>query len=62
MALMSRRAETRILNTVRNLHAAGWTDRALIVDTAAQVIGGDEAARLLAERVFDQHFKIMGAN
>jgi len=58
---MARRDETRLLNTMRNLHAAGWTDRALIVDTAAQVIGGDEAAQLLAERVFDKHYKVMGA-
>jgi hypothetical protein len=59
---MARRDENRLLNTMRNLHAAGWTDRALIVDTAAQVIGGDEAAQLLAERVFDQNFEIKGAN
>lgn len=59
---MARRDETRLLNTMRNLHAAGWTDRALIVDTAAQVIGGDEAAQLLAERVFDKHYKILPAN
>jgi hypothetical protein len=59
---MARRDETRLINTMRNLHAQGWTERALIVDTAAQVIGGDEAARLLAERVFDQHYKILPAN
>jgi hypothetical protein len=54
--------ETRALNTMRNLTAQGWHDECLLVDTAAQVIGGDEAAKLTAQRVFDRHYKIMGAN
>jgi len=54
--------ESRALNTMRNLVAEGWADECLLVDTAAQVIGGDEAAKLTAQRVFDRHFKIMGAN
>ena len=54
--------ENRALNTMRNLTAQGWTDEGLLVDTAAQVLGGDEAAKLTAQRVFDRHFKIMGAN
>ena len=54
--------ESRALNTMRNLTAQGWQDEALLVDTAAQVLGGDEAAKLTAQRVFDRHFKIMGAN
>lgn len=53
--------ETRLLNTMRNLQAQGWSERALIIDTAAQVIGGDEAAHLLAERVFNDRFEIKGA-
>jgi hypothetical protein len=47
---------------MRNLYAAGWTDEALIVDTAAQVIGGDEAAIMQAQRVYDQHYKITESN
>ena len=54
--------ETRALNTMRNLTAQGWMDEALLVDTAAQVLDGDESAKLTAQRVFDRHFKIMGAN
>jgi hypothetical protein len=57
-----RRNETRLLNTMRNLHAQGWTDRQLIIDAAAQVIGGNEAAFLEAERVFQRHFEITRAN
>ena len=54
--------ENRALNTMRNRTAQGWTDEGLLVDTAAQVLGGDDAAKLTAQRVFDRHFKIMGAN
>lgn len=52
--------ETRLLNTMRNLQAQGVLDEAEVVHTAAQVIGGDEAARLQAQRVFDKYFKIHG--
>jgi len=54
--------EARALNTMRNLTAQGWHDESLLVDTAAQVIGGDDASKLTAQRVFDRHFKIMGAS
>ena len=54
--------ESRALNTMRNLTAQGWRDEALLVDTAAQVLGGDESAKLTAQRVYNEHFKIMGAN
>ena len=57
---MARRDEARMLHTMRNLTAQGWHDEAILVDTAAQVIGGDEASKLQAQRVFDQHFKVMG--
>lgn len=60
--MTKRHNETRALNTMRNLTAQGWHDECLLVDTAAQVIGGDEAAKLTAQRVFDRHYKIMGAN
>jgi hypothetical protein len=47
---------------MRNLTAQGWHDQALLVDAAAEALGGDEAAKLTAQRAFDRHFKIMGAN
>jgi hypothetical protein len=47
---------------MRNLFAQGWTEEALIVDTAAQIIGGDEAAIMQAQRLYDQHFKIREPN
>jgi hypothetical protein len=56
------RNATRLLNCMRNLYASGWTDEALIVDTAAQVIGGDEAAIMQAQRLYDKHFKAMEPN
>ena len=54
------RDETRLRQTMRNLTAQGWHDEAILVDAAAQVIGGDEASKLQAQRVFDRHFKVMG--
>ena len=52
----------RVLLTMRNLVAQGWDDETLLVDAAAETLGGDDAAKLTAQRVFDTHFKIMGAN
>lgn len=37
-----------------------WTE-AELVSHAAEVLGGDEQAKLVAQRVFDKHFKVMGA-
>ena len=56
------RNKTRLYITMQNLIAQGWVDEALLVDTAAQVIGGDEASKALAQRVWDEHFTIHGAN
>lgn len=56
------RDKARLLNTMRNLIANGWTDEALMVDTAAQVLGGDDKAKAAAQRVWDEHFKITPAN
>ena len=56
------RAETRAYITMQNLLANGWQEEALIVDTAAQVLGGTETAQATAQRVWDDHFKIHGAN
>lgn len=58
---MARSPETRALTTMRNLMAQGWTSEALLVDAAAQVLGGDEVAKLIAQRVWDANYKIMGA-
>jgi len=55
-------SERKALQTMRNLTAQGWHDQALLVDAAAEALGGDEAAKLTAQRVFDRHFKIMRAN
>lgn len=55
------RPQTRMLECMRNLYAQGWTCEALIVDTAAQITGGDEASKLMAQRVYDQNFKIADA-
>ena len=58
--------EARALKAMRNLlgkdRAGGlkWTD-AELVSHAAEVLGGDEQAKLTAQRVFDRHFKVMGA-
>ena len=51
------RDATRLLNTMRNLQAQGWREESLLVDTAAEVIGGGDAARANAQRVFDKHLK-----
>lgn len=48
----------RMLRTMRNLTAQGWHEESLLVDTAAEVIGGGEAARKRAQRVYDSHFKV----
>lgn len=51
------REATRLLNAMRNLQAQGWREESLLVDTAAEVIGGGDAARVTAQRVFDKHLK-----
>ena len=59
---MARGDKSRLLACMRNLMAQGWHEEALIVDTAAQIIGGDEAALLLAQRVYNETFKITEPN
>lgn len=48
--------------TIRNLIAAGWTDEALLIDAAAQALGGDETAQIIADMVWRKHFEIKGPN
>ena len=54
--------DKRLLTTLRNLSAQGFTDEDTLVDTAADVIGGGETAKKAAQSVYDKHFKIFGAN
>ena len=48
--------------TIRELIAKGLTDETLLIGAAAESIGGDEAAKLIADMVWRKHFKIMEAN
>ena len=51
--------ERKALLTMRNLMAnAGWKSEALLIDAAAEALGGDETAKLTAQITFDRHFKI----
>ena len=53
--------EARALKAMCVMVAAGWHSEAMLVSHAADVLGGDEQAKLVAQRVFDKHFKVMGA-
>jgi hypothetical protein len=46
---------------MRELMASGWTEQALLVDAAAELAEGDDDAKLIAQRVYDTHIKIMGS-
>jgi len=48
--------------TIRELMAKGLSDETLLVGAAAESIGGDEAAKMIATMVWRKHFKIMEAN
>lgn len=47
---------------MRNLIAQGFTDEETLIDTAAEVIGGNDLARKAARVVYERHFKIFSAN
>ena len=53
---------SKALQTMRALMAKGWTEQDLLTDAAAEAIGGDESAKLIATMVWRKHFEIMGAN
>ena len=53
--------EARARDAMRGLIAKGFNAEAMLVSHAADVLGGDEQAKLVAQRVFDKHFKVMGA-
>ena len=48
--------------TIRELIAKGLTDETLLIGAAAESIGGDENAKMIATMVWRKHFKIMEAN
>lgn len=51
--------EASALTLLRNAFAQGLTSEAMMVDFAAAALG--EENRALVQRVWDRHFKIMGA-
>jgi hypothetical protein len=62
----NRSNETRIQ---RNMHrcmqeliARGLADQALLVNAAADLAGGDEAAKMIAQGVYDDKIKTYEAN
>ena len=56
------KARSTALKIMRDMVADGWQSEALIVDAAAEAIGGDDKARMIAQRVWDEFFKIHVAN
>lgn len=59
---MQNNRDSRMLTTMRNLSAQGFTDEETLIDTAAEVIGGGDLARRAARAVYDRHFKVFSAN
>lgn len=53
------RIEKSAYRLLANAFAQGWTSEAMMVDFAAAALG--EENRALVQRVWDRHFKIMGA-
>jgi hypothetical protein len=47
---------------MRELMARGLADQAFLVNAAADLAGGDEAAKLTAQGVYNTRIKIMEAN
>ena len=48
--------------TIRELMAKGITDETLLIGAAAESIGGDEMAKLIAEMVWRKHFAVTEPN
>ena len=48
--------------TIRNLMAEGWDTAALLIDAAAEAIGGDPEAKRIAKAVWEQDFTTYEAN
>ena len=56
------KARSTALKIMRDMVADGWQSEAPIVDAAAESIGGDDQAKMTAQRVWDEFFKIHVAN
>lgn len=48
--------------TIRELIAKGLTDETLLIGAAAESIGGDEAAKMVATMVWRKHFAVTEPN
>jgi len=48
--------------TFRSLMAQGWTSEQLLIDAAAEAIGGDESDKLIAQMVWRKDFCTTEAN
>ena len=48
--------------TFRNLMAQGWTSQQLLIDAAAEALGGDETDKMIATMVWRRDFCITEAN
>ena len=48
--------------TFRSLMAQGWTNEQLLIDAAAESIGGDESDKLIAQMVWRKDFCTTEAN
>lgn len=57
-----RNASRRALDAMRNMRDQGWDTEALLVDHAAEVLGGGDVARSIAQAAYDRHFKITTPN
>jgi hypothetical protein len=51
-ATPGRRAYDRALYAMRNMQAQGWQSEALLVDHAAQVLGGTDEAKRIAQDAY----------
>ena len=49
-------------DAIRELMAAGWNDEALILDAAAEAIGGTEDAKLIVMMVWRKRFSVAVPN
>jgi len=51
-----RHSDTRKARSImESLVSAGWVEQALLIDAVAVALGGDEAAKLSAQRAYDEH-------
>ena len=48
--------------TFRSLMAQGWANEQLLIDAAAEAIGGDESDKLIAQMVWRKDFCTTEAN